>query len=317
METKINDDPSDIIQSFPKLNMQILCCRFWWLKNWEHRQLASPFWRIYSNNQDGGIIEFNRQKYEMKSGKIYLISPDTGFSSQIINNNIPLKGFNLKGGRISDLTEEERQDKINNGVIEHLFIHFTLGYPYDNVQPGIYEFDKNNFLEEKTSLLSYYLTIKRIYFNLTSSLTLQSLICELLFNLGEDKWTFPIRDNRVAKTIRYIENNINDELSNKDLAGKINMATNAFARLFKEDTGFTLHDYIRQKRIEKASIMLSHTNYSIDEIADRTGFTNRYHFSRIFKSVTGNTPAKFRISDFNRMVNPTNLFPPLKKSKKD
>jgi len=72
------------------------------------------------------------------------------------------------------------------------------------------------------------------------------------------------------------------------------MATNSFSRLFKEHTGDTLQYFIRKKRVNKACLMLLHSNNSIDEIAEITGFANRYHFTRIFKKIRGYTPAKYR-----------------------
>lgn len=294
MERCYTGDPSELIQSFPKFNLQMLCCRFWWIKNWEHKELSFPFWRIYNNVQKGGFMEYNRQVYEMEPGTLYLIAPNTGYSSRLYDHPIPEEEYRLTGGRISETTRKERVELIKDGAIEHLFIHFTLGYPYDHVSPGIYMFRMNKHLEDKIKQIRNYLTNNVAQFNFTIYLTLQSLICELLFNMGEEKWKYPIRDVRIARIISYIENNINEDFSNESLAELANMATNSFSRLFKEDTGVTLQSFIRKKRIHTACLLLLHSDRSIDEIAEQTGFANRYHFTRIFSQITGNTPAKYR-----------------------
>ena len=291
-------DPSEIIQSFHNVNLQIHCCRYWWIKNWEHKELSFPFWRIYNNAQKGGFMEYQHQVYEMDPDKLYLIAPNTNYSSRLHNNPIPEDGYNLTGGRISETKKKKRIELIENGAIEHLFIHFTLGYPYDHVAPGIYIFRMNKHLEDKIKLLRSYLTKHVAQFNFTVSLTIQSLICELLFNMGEEKWKYPIRDVRIAKVISHIESNISKEFTNESLAGIANMATNAFSRIFKEYTGSTLQNFIKKKRIHKASLLLLHSNHSIDEIAEKTGFANRYHFTRIFKKVRGHAPAKYRKEGF-------------------
>ncbi len=294
MEKHYTGDPSEIIQSFPKFNLQMHCCRYWWIKNWEHKGLSFPYWRIYSNVQKGAFMEYKQQIHEMQPNMLYLIAPNTNYSSRLYNNLIPDEGYNLTGGRISDNTKKENKELIKEGAIEHLFIHFTLGYPYDSVSPGIYTFLLNKHLESKVKLLRNYLTKNVAQFDFTIFLTIQSLICDLLFDMGEEVWKYPVRDVRIVKVISHIENNINKEFSNELLAGMANMATNAFSRLFKEYTGDTLQNFIKKKRIHSACLLLLHSNLSIDEIAEKTGFANRYHFTRIFSKVTGNAPAKYK-----------------------
>lgn len=287
-------DPSEIIQSFPKFNLRMHCCRYWWIKNWEHKDLSFPYWRIYNNVQKGAFMEHNGKIYEMQPDTLYLIAPNTSYSSRLYDNPIPQEGYHLTGGRISETTPQEHRQLIKDGAINHLFIHFTLGYPYDNISPGIYLFRINKQLENKTKLLRSYLTKNVAQFNFTISLTIHSLICELLSGIDEEEWKYSVRDARIANVISHIENNIDHEFSNKSLADIAQMATNAFARLFKEHTGETLQHFIRSKRIHVACLFLLHADLSIDEIAEKTGFANRYHFSRIFRQITGHTPAKYR-----------------------
>ena len=53
-------------------------------------------------------------------------------------------------------------------------------------------------------------------------------------------------------------------------------------------------DYIRKLRIEKATILLTGSQYSLAEIAYLTGFSDQSHFNRIFKKHIGITPAQYR-----------------------
>jgi AraC-like DNA-binding protein len=230
----------------------------------------------------------------MEPDTLYLIAPNTDYSSRLYNHTIPEEGYRLTGGRISETDEKQLDELLKNGAIEHLFLHFTLGYPYDNVSPGIYPFRMNKYLEDKIVRLRSYLTKNIAQFNFTIVLTIQSLICELLFLMGEEKWKYPIKDVRIAKIISHIENNIDKALTNESLANMANMATNAFSRLFKEYVGETLQSFIKKKRIQNACLFLLHSNQSIDEIAEKTGFANRYHFTRIFSRITGYTPAKYK-----------------------
>ena len=62
-------DPSDVLQLFPRFNLQVLCCRYWWLKRWEFRELSYPYWRVYHNSREGAVINFNGREYPALTGK--------------------------------------------------------------------------------------------------------------------------------------------------------------------------------------------------------------------------------------------------------
>ncbi|MDR3712082.1 MAG: helix-turn-helix domain-containing protein, partial [Puia sp.] len=53
-------------------------------------------------------------------------------------------------------------------------------------------------------------------------------------------------------------------------------------------------EYIQQKRIERAQLLLATTGHSLQEIANRVGLPNISYFSRLFTRTTKKTPAVFR-----------------------
>ncbi len=65
-----------------------------------------------------------------------------------------------------------------------------------------------------------------------------------------------------------------------------------FLRLFKQSMGITPHQYILQRRIEKAKFLLQHGE-SIAEIAIKVGFCDQSHLTQYFKRIVGVTPKKF------------------------
>nr|WP_321412390.1 AraC family transcriptional regulator [uncultured Carboxylicivirga sp.] len=285
-------DPSDILQYFPKYNLQIHCCRYWWLERWQYRELSFPYWRIYYNNKKGAFITSGDKTIELLPNKIYLIAPNTSYSTHLFNHKIPIKGYDLKGGRI---TSEYRSTNPNTSLfIEHLYIHFNIGFPYDNISPSILTFDISTHLMNKINAITKHLGIDNKEFSFSTLLTIQSLIIDLLAEVNTKQWELPTGNHHILESLNFIENNIHNQLSNRTLSEKCRLATNTFTRLFKQETGMSPQNYVRQKRIDTACILLHHSDESIDEIATKTGFTNRYHFTRIFKQVTGISPAKYR-----------------------
>ena len=65
-------------------------------------------------------------------------------------------------------------------------------------------------------------------------------------------------------------------------------------RRFKKYFGTSPYDYLMQKRIEEARLMLRHSAFSVKEIASRLKFSDQYYFSNYFKRKTGMSPQKYR-----------------------
>jgi transcriptional regulator GlxA family with amidase domain len=79
------------------------------------------------------------------------------------------------------------------------------------------------------------------------------------------------------------------------------MSVNGFVRLFQKETETSPQKWYMEKRITIASLMLSHSDKSIDVIAEATGFCDRAHFSRSFKQIKGVGPSTYRKSQKNTM----------------
>ncbi|GAO30726.1 helix-turn-helix domain-containing protein [Geofilum rubicundum] len=285
-------DPSDVLQLFPRYNLQILCCRYWWLKKWEFKELAFPYWRIYYNKIAGASIRHNGRVYELNPDSIVLIAPNTSFQSSLTGKLAPDKEYELEGGRIDDGMNE--QEIIENGSIPHLFIHFNLGMPYDHIPPGVFVSELNQSIERRVKTIVDHLQKDFRRFSFYSSLDVQALIAELLADIPKSKWDLISKDHRILNVLSHIERNLNRDLNNQVLAQTTSMATNAFTRLFTAETGLSPQRYIKKKRIEEACILLHHSDFTIDQIAVKCGFADRFHFSRIFKQITNIPPAWYR-----------------------
>ncbi len=98
----------------------------------------------------------------------------------------------------------------------------------------------------------------------------------------------------VVHTVAAIEKHYAEPLTVPRLARLANLCTEALARSFKRHQGETIGRFIMKVRVREAAHLLAHTDARIEEIAERTGFPNRAYLSRVFKRVTGESPAEFR-----------------------
>jgi len=98
----------------------------------------------------------------------------------------------------------------------------------------------------------------------------------------------------VAAAIQRMEAEPAGPLPNARLAKEAHMNANAFVRLFRRQLGVTPQAYFVQRRIEQACLLLHNSGAGIKEIAEATGFCDRYHFTRVFRRLRGVPPAEFR-----------------------
>ncbi|UMB53332.1 AraC family transcriptional regulator [Lutibacter sp. A64] len=284
-------DPSSNNQNFIDLKLRLLCCRYWLLDLWDCHDMVFPFWRLYWNKNEGGELIHQENIYKMDPKFLYIIPPFTSFSTQFTKNHKFNNGIHVNGKQLTSFYDEnEYYDK----HLIHFFVHFNLGIPFDNVYPGIFKIELTDYLKDKLHYLTNRLKIENSDFKLTFNLKLQAFIKEALTNIGPELWKAIDIDDRVLKVIRFIEINIGKKLSNSDLAEIVNMAPNSFSRLFKEEINVTLHNFIQNRKIAKACDLFEYTNKTIEEVAYSLGFSDRYHFSRVFKSVTRLTPASYK-----------------------
>jgi AraC family transcriptional regulator len=99
---------------------------------------------------------------------------------------------------------------------------------------------------------------------------------------------------RLKQVIEYIRANIDRDLSLEKLAELVQMSTFYFARLFKQSTGYTPHQYIIRCRIDRAEHLLRQGDLSIVEICQQVGFQSQSHFTQLFRKHNGITPKKYQ-----------------------
>lgn len=80
------------------------------------------------------------------------------------------------------------------------------------------------------------------------------------------------------------------------LAKTLNKDDAYLSRLFSDVQGITIEKYIIQQKIEKIKELLEYGQLNINEIALQMGYSSAAHLSAQFKSITGTTPSKYKIT---------------------
>lgn len=103
-----------------------------------------------------------------------------------------------------------------------------------------------------------------------------------------------LNQDEFAELLTYIDENLSDKLSLRELAERSCMSVPSFSRKFKERMGKTLIQYLNECRIEKAKLLLENKNLSLEQVAEEAGFSNANYLIRVFKKVTGQTIGEYR-----------------------
>jgi YesN/AraC family two-component response regulator len=123
----------------------------------------------------------------------------------------------------------------------------------------------------------------------------RALLMLILYQLTEilvyktDKTT---GDYRINKTIRTITMHYPEKITVKSLAEMVHLDEVYLGILFKQETGKTVHQYIKEVRIQNAETMLQTGNYKVHEVAKNCGFCDVTHFYKTFTNLRGFAPSK-------------------------
>ena len=97
---------------------------------------------------------------------------------------------------------------------------------------------------------------------------------------------------RIARIKSLLDENPEQGVSLKTLAGSEKMSRQHLIRLFKSELGISPHHYLLNRKMELARRMLAEWELTVSETAYRLGFYDPYHFSRMFKRLVGVPPSR-------------------------
>lgn len=259
--------------------------------DWNWKQVSSPFTRLYYVTKGHARIVLPDRVQELTPGHLYLIPAFTTHSNE------------------------------SDGVFEHYYIHiyedaqsdsgffedfiFPIEVPAKDIDLALFKrlceinptmrlpqsnpmsYDNNPMLlqsiaKNKQRILCDRVESRGILYQLTARFLKDA---QPKSETGED---------RIQKCLTYIRKNINQNIKIDTLAEIVCLSRDHLIRLFKKETGLTPVQYISNKKMEKAQLLLVSGNMSIKEIAFMLSYEDHSYFNRLFKKATGLSPMEYR-----------------------
>lgn len=173
---------------------------------------------------------------------------------------------------------------------------------HSNKLESSYPYSIHNYNKHKDEILFYFNQIlKEVKYEHEYYETVcQNLLEVLIFNIIR-RTNSPIvlsSSKNISKECahikKYIDINYSLDLTLDSLASVAYMDKYYLTRVFKEYIGTSPIDYLINKRISVAKILLETTNYSMGQITEIVGFNSQSYFNQIFKKRVGITPTEYR-----------------------
>ena len=141
--------------------------------------------------------------------------------------------------------------------------------------PSLYTFVKE-FMNEYENKLSGYTAV-------LDSLAV-TIVHTLLRGLCREKPQWKRNSTRieVIRALEFIHAHFAEKVSTEKIASVAGISYSHFSRVFKQETGLSINNYVTQVRLNKAKQMLRNQNQSITETAFACGFSNHAHFTSKF-----------------------------------
>ncbi len=98
----------------------------------------------------------------------------------------------------------------------------------------------------------------------------------------------------IAMSIHYMQENLDKQLSLKELTQYTGYSTSHFSQLFVQRTGYAPIAYFNLLKIQKACQLLNFTDMRINQICYKIGIRDHFYFSRLFSKTMGMTPSEYR-----------------------
>jgi AraC-like DNA-binding protein len=99
---------------------------------------------------------------------------------------------------------------------------------------------------------------------------------------------------KIKEIINYIAANLDKKIEIEELAAKTPWKRDHFSKLFLNFLGCTPYQYILNKKIEKAKVLITETDINISQISFELGFNSYSNFCNAFKKITNYTPENYR-----------------------
>jgi AraC-like DNA-binding protein len=264
-------------------------------KKWNYTNVISPYFRIYYIDEGEGFITNKQEKIKLQQGHLYIV-PSFTLCHLFCKSYLSQYFLHFFEDSIEGISLFENNRRVIKVLARDTDIINFKRLLELNPGRGINRSDNPAEYEKHVYYKSYQELNKTMsdatYFE-TQGIILQFISRFLSSRRFKTNTSDPV-SSKVLEAMQHIQVNLKENLTVSYLAERANLHQDYFSRLFLKYAGQRPLSYLHEKRIERAQYLIATTNLSFAEIAERIGFENSSHFSKVFKKVTSVTPGEYQ-----------------------
>ena len=197
----------------------------------------------------------------------------------------------ISPGYVSVLPPNIRQSYRYQGRSVHFYTHFRLREAKGASNVSIPAMQ--NMEMDFGALTAYFEQTVAIFSN--NRLRAEIRLWEILWQLAERPRTSSRRalvfDPAIQRAMELIELRLGEKISIKKIAHEVSLSHSHLIRLFQKKLGSNIVEHIRNRRVQRANHLLTHSTLSIKAIANEVGIPDLHAFNKIMRRVMGVHPA--------------------------
>ena len=242
---------------------------------WNYASLLPSYWRLYQHDCAGAALILPSGEHRFEPGSVYLIPSDLKFGSR------------------------------NDSCVRQFFIHFhPVGISpllMHELVPGPVKVpDAPHYIKSVAEVGSW--VSGRGNSEIGVQCAVKGIVFEAFGRYFGDLSADVIEKVKartcaiepVMPALRRIQENLASDLANGKLARLCAMSEDHFIRTFAAAVGLPPARYVQKQRVARAAQMLLFSEKPIEQIAEETGFGDRFYLSRVFAREAGQPPARYR-----------------------
>lgn len=259
--------------------------------DWNWQNVNSPFARIYYVTEGRAELILPDGVYSLHPNHMYFIPPFTTHSYRCNDHFAHYYLHLYENASISSsfLEEWKFPVEIEGGVLERMLFERLCNL---NPHMALQQSDPKSYDNRSTLERNIVKNRQRTFCNRVES---RGIIFQLFARFLKEAVRGNLNiDDRIRRSIVEIRRNIFTPISLEHLGKKANLSKDHFIRLFKKETGYTPQQYINQKKVEQAQLILMTEEISVKNLAYQLGYEDPSYFCRLFRLRTGCTPLQYR-----------------------
>ena len=259
--------------------------------DWNWRNVNSPFTRLYYVTEGAARILLPTGIQEFKPDHLYLVPSFTTHSYLCDTHFVHyyLHIYEDHKSESSILEDFSFPTEIPAGDLELPLIKRLCGI---NPTMQLPQSDPTSYDNNPTLIKNIIKNKQRTFCDKVES---RGIVYQLMARFLKDAQPkTEINDDRIQKVLSYIRKNIYKTIDIDSLAAISCLSKDHFIRLFKKEINNTPLQYINQKKIEKAQLILITDSMPVKNISYLLAYEDHSYFNRLFKKLTGVTPQQYR-----------------------